>query len=266
MIRILFFTLFFITSSFAMVKHLEGVYNIEYGFFGKLGTADASIKVNEDNTYEIKAKAYATGLAKILSGHMVENYISTGEVVDGYYRPKYFKKTTSKKDYLKTEEYFFDRENKKIVKKEYKKEKKRKIDIEKLSNIEYENIEKRKKETLSFWSDEDILSLFFNVKKYINTKEKGKLKVVSAIGASKKREGKIDILVPDAKRYSELSKDFNSKDDILIVKIYKKIFASKEGEFFLSVDDEGLCSKTILKDVIFFGDITATLEKKKSFK
>eukprot|EP01155_Anaeramoeba_flamelloides_P044825 Anaeramoba_flamelloidesc38465_g1_i2.p3 GENE.c38465_g1_i2~~c38465_g1_i2.p3 ORF type:complete len:268 (+),score=27.13 c38465_g1_i2:2104-2907(+) len=267
MIRALLLSFFLLTSSFSAIKHqLEGVYNIEYGIFGKLGTADASIEVKSDNSYEIKAKAYATGLAKVLSGNMVEEYLSTGNFIDGYYKPHYFKKTTSKNGYTKIEEYFFDRKKRKILKKEYKKEKKRKFDSSDLTNIEYEYIEKRKKEVLSFWSEEDILSLFFNVKKYIDTKQKGRIEVVSAVGASNKRDGKIDILVPDEEKHNKLSEEFNKEDDILIVKIYKKIFASKEGEFFLSVNEEGLCSKTVLKDVIFFGDITATLEKKKSLK
>ena len=262
MTRFIFILLSFITFSFAAVKNLEGIYNIEYGIFGKLGTAEASIKVNDNNTYEINAKAYATGLAKTLSGNRVEEYISKGSFMDNAYKPTYFKKTIRKRSDLKVVEFFFDHQNKKILKKEYKKQRKRKVDPTDITNIEYELVENSNERILPYWTSEDILSLFFNVKKYVDTDKKGTKSIVSAIGASDKREGKIDILIPDQNRYNEISNYIKDDGDILIVKVYKKIFASKDGEFFISVDEDGLCSKSVLKDVMFFGDITATLEKK----
>lgn len=263
MIRVFLILILWVVCSFSAVKNLEGVYKIEYGIFGKLGQADAKISVDKNNDYEIKAKAYATGLARVLSGNLVEDYISRGKYVDNSYRPDYFKKVRKKRENLLIVEFFFDHKNKKIIKKEYKKEKKRKP-ITDISHIEYEFVESKKEEVLPFWTKEDILSLFFNVKHYIDGLSKGSTKIVSAVGASDKREGKIDIIIPDQIRYNKINEYLEKNGEILIVKIYKKIFASKQGEFFISLDNEGLCDKSVLKDVLFFGDITATLERKSS--
>merc|ERR1711879_254208 len=191
MIRLVFIFLSIFTFSFSAVKNLEGIYNIEYGIFGKLGTTEAKIQVKDNNKYEIKAKAYATGLAKVLSGNRIEEYLSQGTFVDDAYRPDYFKKTIKKRGDLKVVEFFFDHQNKKIIKKEYKKERKRIVDLNDLRKKEYKIVESRGEQTLPFWTSEDILSLFFNVKKYVNTSKKGTKNIVSAIGASDKREGKI---------------------------------------------------------------------------
>ncbi len=262
MIRIIAIFLSLFTFSFGAVKNLEGIYNIEYGIFGKLGTAEASIKVDDKNRYEIKAKAYATGFAKVLSGNRVEEYFSNGNFVNDAYKPDYFKKVIRKRDDIKITEFIFDHQNKKILKKEYKKEKVRVIDHNDFTNIQYTYKESSNEQTLPFWTSEDILSLFFNVKRYVDTDKKGTNSIVAAVGASDKRQGKIDIIIPNKDKYNEISEYIKDDGDILIVKVYKEIFASKDGEFFLSVDKDGLCSKTVLKDVMFFGDITATLEKK----
>ena len=47
----------------------------------------------------------------------------------------------------------------------------------------------------------------------------------------------------------------------LIVTIYQKIFASKEGKLYIVLNSEGIAKKAVLKDVIMFGDIVGILDK-----
>ena len=50
---------------------------------------------------------------------------------------------------------------------------------------------------------------------------------------------------------------------ILVVIINQKIFSSKRGELYINLDDDGICTSAVLKDVIFFGDIRGKLVEKK---
>jgi hypothetical protein len=257
----LFFLFFIFTSIlYGEIKNLSGTYNIEYGFLGKLGTADTYINVDDKNNYKIYAKAYATGIAKLLSGNLVETYESQGKYIDGMFVPNSFKKTRTKRENIRVSEFIFDREEKKIINKIYKKEKKYKPLTDLNSKKEFSFVESNESRVLDFWSDEDILSLFFNIKHYIKDFKQGVQKELVAVGASEKRQGRIDIIVPKGKEYQKLAKMLKKDQNIFIVKIYKQIFASKNGELYMSVNDKGLCDKSILKDVLFFGDVVGTLE------
>ena len=42
------------------------------------------------------------------------------------------------------------------------------------------------------------------------------------------------------------------RDDVLL---NKRIFASKNGEMYIDLNDDGICTNAVLKDVLMFGDI-----------
>jgi hypothetical protein len=246
--RFVFIFLFFYVNLFATINNTSVKYDISYGIFGKLGQSDATITTKKDNSYKIDVKAYATGFAKILSGGLSETYQSYGEFKNGKFKPNFFKKITAKNDKIKTYEYNFDYKNKKILYKKTTKEKKytQMIDINnpnKKRQFKWETTTKQS--YLNFWANEDILSLFFNVKYYMKDKTKQSIR---AVGAGTSRKGLVDIIIPKGEK------------DILIVKIYKKIFGSKQGELYITLNKDGICKTAILKDVIFFGDIVGKLQ------
>jgi hypothetical protein len=254
---------------FAQVTNLNGTYEVTYGFFGKMGEAKTSIKVDEDNNYIINIKAYATGFAKSVSGGLTETYISKGKVVDGKFRPNIFTKTTIKNDKKKYYTYIFDYDKKQIIKKyeRYDKVYDNNIDLSDFSsynNRTYHWKKSKENTILKFWTDEDILSLFFNIKDLIKTFPKGVKKHLVAIGAGESRDGQVEVIVPIGDEYNELKKSLEKKNnntEIFKVIIHNKLFASKTGELYISLDEDGLCDKSMLKDVFMFGDVTGTLYK-----
>jgi hypothetical protein len=114
---------------------------------------------------------------------------------------------------------------------------------------------------MPFFANNDILTLFFNLKtilgKDLTTKEEQKL---IAIGASDKN-GKIDVRSILDKEYKEISKLLDESNHILAIVLNQKIFASQKGEMFLNINDEGICTSALLKDVIMFGDIRGKIKK-----
>jgi len=226
-------------------KIISATYKISFGIFGTIGVSKAKLIINKKQTYKILIEARATGIAKILSRGRVEKYQSEGKVIDGLLVPDKYIVTVIKKSKKREKIYLFDHKNKKV----------KKITIK----IEYNKINKSE-EYLKYYAKNDILTLFFNLKHYLGFKGE---KNLFAVGANKKN-GKINILIPTNKKLKNLQKILKEKKGhFFIVFINQKIFSSKRGELFLNLNKDGICTKAVLKDVIFFGDIRGKLQKLK---
>ena len=105
--------------------------------------------------------------------------------------------------------------------------------------------------------------MFFNLKyilgKDFKTKEQIRL---IAVGASDK-DGKIDI---NSHVDGSIAKLLEENNHLLSVVLNQKIFASQKGEMFINLNDDGICTSALLKDVIMFGDIRGKLKKLKVTK
>ena len=107
---------------------------------------------------------------------------------------------------------------------------------------------------MKYYAKDDLLTLFFNIKKYLNDFSVKEDQVFYAVGANKK-DGRVDIHIPKVQKQKKFKK--------ILVTINQKIFASKKGELNLDLDDNGICQKAVLKDVIFFGDIRGEIKELK---
>ena len=242
--KLLFSALLLVTALFS--KEIVAQYKVSYGFFGKIGVADARLERNETN-YSIEIVAKATGFAKVLSGSRVERYTSEGKVVDGKLVPLRFVKSRSRRN-KRTDKFFeFDHAAKRVYvyKKYYK-------------NGKF--IKKTKPSVLPFYAKDDLLTLYFNIKDEL-PKRRGALQF-HAVGGDRKT-GAVDIVIPDEKKREELKRLLKTDGFYIIAIIHQKIFASKNGELFIAMDKDGIAKKALLKDVIMFGDVVGTLVKKR---
>jgi len=259
--RILFALFLSYYCLFAQVKNVSVVYDVSYGIFGKMGEAKTKVTTHKDR-YSINVKAYATGVAKYMSGNLVETYESKGVVLSNKFIPEVFTKVTKKDDKIKTKKYTFDYKNKviKLVTTTKEKTYTNNIDLNNLhKEREFEWKTSKKLETVKYWADEDILSLFFNISNYVVDYDKSSVQSIQTIGAGKSNNGKVDIIVPQGEDRKEIEDILDQKSKILIVKIYKDIFMSKSGELYIALNNNGICSTSVLKDVLFFGDVVGKI-------
>ncbi len=221
--------------------------------------AQTSLHV-EDGKYKISVHAKSTGFAAFVSGGREEWYKSEGVVKNGVLIPNVYTKIVQKrvsigdvfedkqkrvlKRYILT--YTFNHKEKKVIAKRVK------ILGSKKSV---------KSERTKFYAQNDLLSLFFNFKIFFPTLDIKKHHVLHALGANKKT-GKIDIFPLSKKEFSRLMKGNLDNLKFMKVVLSDKIFASKKGELYIGLDKSGLCTKAVLKDVIFFGDIRGELIEK----
>ena len=221
---------------------LDVSYEVSFGVFGKLGISDAHLETTGDK-YTIDIKMKATGMAKMLSKNRKERHISKGHIVNGLYISdsytvvkSYGKKHTEKR-------YTIDHKNKK-VKKEYLRTKDGKT-------------EKDEHTILDFYSENDLLTLYFNLPNMIKERLKTGTYEFSAVGAERQK-GKVEVHIPkesELKRYKKVLGE--GEYWYITAVIYQKIFASNKGELMLAVGKDGITQKAVLKDLVMFGDLVA---------
>ena len=230
-----------IIVSITQAKVLDATYSVSYGMFGELGISEAHLET-DGNTYVIEVSARTTGIVKRLSQNRQEHYISRGHVVDGMLVSDSLEVRRSHGDKASVKRYVIDHKNKKVTK-SY---------IKKRAGSVYQTDSK----VLDFYSQNDLLTLYFNLSKTINLRKAGTY-ALRAVGAEK-QNGKVSIVVPDAKdriAYEEVLG--KGAFDYLTAIVYQKLFESNRGELMIAVGKDGIAEKAVLKDLILYGDLTA---------
>lgn len=242
---------------------IEAYYRISYGIVGEVGVAKASLTVFKDKTYSVNIEANTTGIAKFLSGNRHEIFTSKGRVLeDGRLVPNTYRHEVIR---LKKKNSFT------LNPKKWKEAKSKKLTI--VTFHEDKIIQKKRKifdgdvyyksdKTLDYFVQDDLLSLFFNFKIQSNNFNITKKTPFYAVGASDK-DGRLDIFPMPKKLLDEFFD--TQKGHNFIVTINKPVFSSKNGELLIQLDDDGICTSAVLRDVLFFGDIKGILVKKNVF-
>lgn len=130
------------------------------------------------------------------------------------------------------------------------------FDVNTMKNISVETKEfSHSDEVFRFFTDNDLLSLFFNTQKILPTLKDGESKQFAAIG-SKDPNCAIDIKVPDPQLRREIQALMADEEgELITIIINQDIFQSERGELHVNFDDDFYAKDVVLKDVIMFGDI-----------
>lgn len=234
MVRWFFVLLLLIGSMDAKTVHAS--YDVSFGVFEKLGIADMSYEINDDQTYAIRIEARSEGIAKTLSNNRKEVYESYGKIVDGRLVPQKYIKTRQNNSKKVVKIYTFNHVRKVVYKE----------NVESMDWVKEEN---------PYYTADDLLTLFFNLQK---EKVMDQNRTYYAIGGDKK-DGRIDVVAPQGKFLEMMKSKLGIADGkFLKVIINDPIFSSAKGELLIHLTSDEVCSKAILEDVLFFGDIVGT--------
>lgn len=230
--------LFLGVSDLASAKVTQLDYKATFGIFGTVGTIKNQLTQNA-KTYTIKTKVQLAGLAKVLLGGQVEEYVSKGHMRNGLMVSDRYTMTSTKKGKITKKEYTINHRKKYVTKRiqEWKKGK----------------LVKDKSQKLSFYAKDDLLTLYFNLGKAVN--QKGGQQLFKAVGLEKQK-GKVYITVPsDAKQAASYKKDLGNDAKIYAkALIHQKNFRKKKGDILLAVADDGFIKKAVIKDILLYGD------------
>jgi len=252
-----FIPLLILLISPVFAQQIKAGYDVSFGIIGKIGKAEITYTQEEDN-YTILVHAWTTGMSAVLSQNREESYISQGKIVNGNLRPDAFVKFRQTDRYTKVNVFLFDHDKESVFAHKSTEHygSKNYFDIKKMKNIKVatQNFDFEERD-FRFYTDNDLLSLFFNTKKIFPTLKEGDTKELSAIG-SKTPNCIIDIEVPQGKKRQKLQRIMSNKEGrLLTIILHQDIFQSKEGELHVIFDEEGLAKSVLLRDVILFGDI-----------
>lgn len=236
------FLLFFNQLYANSLKSMSADYEVSYGILGTIGTAHCELFVDK-GTYKIDVKVKSKGLAKLLGSNRQESYKSTGLIKDGVLIPQVFAKSRKWGEKEDNKKYLFDHT---------------KTKVKVMHTKSVDNKEEARVEELPYYAKNDILTLFFNLDKITKDSNLSQWLRLSAVGA-KKSDGAIDIKEPNKKERKEIRELLGSENRFLLVTLNKKIFSSKNGEFMIDIDKNGVCDKFVLKDVLLNGDLVGKL-------
>ncbi len=233
---------------FNVILHAETItanYKVSYGVFGEVGTAKAYLTKDEHN-YTIEIELKSTGLAKILSKNRQEKHISKGHIENYLLISDSYTVIRNYGTKEKIKKYIANHENQTILKSYVKKDNGKVIS--------------QKSETMSYYSKNDLLTLYFNLDKLVKDKTKAQTYNFVAVGAER-QSGKVTLVIPEKKDIHNYKEALgNSSNWYATAIIHQKIFESEEGKLLLGVGADGVTQQAVLKDVIFFGDIIAKKE------
>lgn len=214
-------------------KTFNASYDVSFGVFEKLGRADMRYEAKDDQTYTIRIEAYSEGIAKTLSNNRREIYESYGKIENGRLIPQKYVKTRQNDSKKVVKIYTFDHPKKVVWK-------------ENVDSIDWT------KEENPYYAPDDLLTLFFNLR-HMGAIDQNR--TFYAIGGDKK-DGRVDVVVPYGESAERMKQKLGvSQGELLKVIINDPIFSSAKGELLIHLDNEGICSKAILEDVLLFGDI-----------
>jgi hypothetical protein len=232
-------------------------YDVSFGIFGEIGKSDITY-VKHNGEYLILIHAWTTGMSATLSQNRNEEYISQGKIINGVLRPDVFVKFRRSDRATKIALYTFDHINKKIF--EYKSKEHEvystEFDVHTMKNIDVTSEEfSSSEEEFRLYTQNDLLSLFFNTQSMLPTLQEGDSKQYTAIG-SKRDDCIIDIAVPNRETREELQAVMpDNEGKFITITIHQNIFQSKNGELYVNFDSDGFAKDVLLRDVIMFGDI-----------
>lgn len=233
--------LFLLLGDFAAAKVTELNYKATFGIFGTVGTIKNTL-TQDNKRYKIDTKVTLAGLAKILLSGQAEHYISMGHMENGLMVSDIYQMVSKKKDKKVSKEYHIDHKGKYVTKRVRKWVKGKLVEDD--------------TKKLKFYAKDDLLTLYFNLGTAVN--KKGKNYLFKAVGLEK-QNGEVQITVPDDSQVAEYKKDLGQGADLYAkALIHQKNFRKKKGDILLAIAKDGFIYKSVIKDILFYGDAELT--------
>jgi len=232
-------------ASARLPDRLEAVYDVSFGLLGKVGQSHAVLDV-QHGRYRISIDMKASGMADSLSGHRREKHISEGVVKNGKLVARRYEVVRTYKNKKVKKVYRFDPKKRKIFKIYEKYE----------NNRRYAHQES----VLPYYSEDDLLTLYFNLDRYINKRTPGHYRFKAA--GAERQGGFVEVIVPTASQRGKYEEDLGKGAAWYATAIiHQKLFTDNEGRLELAVGSDGITQKALIKDVALFGDVTAVRVK-----
>ena len=227
---------------YAGAETIDAHYRVSFGVIGEIAEARAHLERKGDR-YRIEVAGEATGFARSLSRNRKEKQVSEGHIKEGLLVPDRYSIIRSFGNKVIKRVYTIDHKTQQIIQHNEK--------------TESGKLVWKDQKVLKYYAVNDLLTLYFNISILIPDKEKKATYTFKAVGAEK-QHGSVEAIIPGKSEQVDYEKELGKGNYwYLTAIIHQKIFASNKGELILSIGQDGVTQRAILKDVVMFGDILA---------
>jgi hypothetical protein len=186
--------LLLLTAAFSLCATVfEVQYSVSYWFLGRIGTTHLRLETR-DNHYRIDATAKLEGVAALLARHHVEHHSSEGRIAsDGTLIPHHYDANKTLDGYEQYRRYYFEPRQRRILLQERTKREEtlRHFDLHQMRFVtELHSHEQSRILLLSFYATNDLLTLYFNARKHLESLAVNDTVTLKAVGA---RNGDVTI-------------------------------------------------------------------------
>ncbi|WP_345970584.1 DUF3108 domain-containing protein [Sulfurimonas sp. HSL1-6] len=224
---------------------IEARYAISFWVIGQVGSATLKLQTDAGR-YRIEANATLQGVAALLAHHHSEYFQSEGHIdAAGRLVPERYRVLRTMDDYRREQLYRFGPSG--ILRSQHEKMRVtlRRFDAASMRYVTTTRpAERRSFQLEPYRADNDLLTLYFNVRQQLATLAPEHSLTFNAAGAGR---GKVHIeraLLPYRYR----------------VQLDQDIFRSAHGEMAIETDETFYVKSAILKDVLLFGDLKVERE------
>ena len=234
-------------------------YDVSFSIFGKVGEAEVK-RIIEKDRYLFSVSGVTMGIAKVLSNGRKESYISQGAVLNGTFVPDVLVKVRQRNDRVKYKVYIFEHEKRSVTYEniELKTVTERSFDV---AGMRFITHEREKFYSLTrqndYYARNDIVSLYFNAHRFLESMKPGELKIMHAVGI-KTMKGELKLSKPSGKELEHMHRQMPSENcSYFAIGVAKDIFAGNEGDLQVCMGPSHLPFEAMLEDVVMFGDVRA---------
>lgn len=234
-------------STLLLGDRLVGEYSAKYGIFGTIAKARGVYDWNRTN-YRISVEAWAVGFAAKLSKNLREKFESEGRIENGVLIPAKYQVEIKRGNKLYHYTYLFDR----------------KLMI--IQKLRYFNGKLESNETLPYWVNQDILSLYFSLPKLLKP---GKREYTFYALGARKSDGRLDLRFLTPEEVEELEGEIGPARNAYFFRLnfYNKVFAGDRGILYLVVSKDNFVTlKGVVKNILKIGDLKGFLDRIRYFR
>lgn len=241
------FLLFILLGTPLHAARFEAQYAVTFWWLGRVGTTHIHFE-SHGKHYRIEAEAYLEGIAALIAHHHHERHTSTGTIADnGDLIPHRYDVNKTLDNFQSLQHFYFRAPQHRILfyaEDTYKRTQKH-FNPATMGFKQVNMVEKhRYRRVMPFYARNDLLTLYFNVRRHLDTLAADSTLRLHAAGA---RDGKVTISAAPERNH-------------FIVLLEQEIFKSKEGKLFVETDASHYVTRAVLKDVLLFGDLEVERE------
>ena len=236
-------------------------YDVEHTLLGKIATADVIKKLDGEN-YTAELIITTTGLAATFSDNLQKHFISQGTLKKGVFYPDVLAVTEKRDEQERYIIYRFDHKNKILH-------------VDKCSNTlmtertfdpssfsfdeyKYEEFTYDSHRSKSYVKD-DVISLFFNAKNYIQNRDDFKEISFMAAGIYDEEDDDIDGILAFGISQKDIRDIIQTSisNSMLLVALSNRVFHEDDKWLYIDLNDDTLPQYVKLNDIAF-GDVSVT--------